>query len=57
MHVARPAVSANLPLAQVLLCPGQSMQVLAEERAVPGEALPLVHPVHTLLADAPTAVE
>ena len=57
MHVARPAVSANLPLAQVTLCPGQAMQVLAKERAVPGEALPLAHSVHTLLADAPTAVE
>jgi hypothetical protein len=60
LHVDRPVVSAYLPLvalAILMLWLGQSLQALAEERAVPEEALPLAHAVHAELVDAPVFVE
>ena len=57
MHVDMPAASAYLPVVWVTLCPGQLMHAADDVRAELGEALPLAHPMHVVLTDAPVDVE
>jgi hypothetical protein len=52
-----PVMSAYLPLVSVTLWPGQLMHTADDVRAELGEALPLSHPMHVVLTDAPTDVE